>query len=70
MVRNLAKKAKYYAEAYRLARMVTEKSIDALETYARNKIPLDKLQEKVAWRDRSIIALRGLKDARGTVERG
>ena len=52
------------------ADVVTDKSIDALETYARNKIPLDKLQEKVAWRDRSIIALRGLKDARGTVDRG
>ena len=37
------------------ADVVTDKSIDALETYARNKIPLDKLQENVAWRDRSII---------------
>ncbi|MEF2551040.1 3-hydroxyacyl-CoA dehydrogenase [Aurantimonas sp. A2-1-M11] len=50
--------------------VVTPRSIAALDDYARRKIPLDALQDKVAWRDRSIVALRRLKDERGTADRG
>jgi L-gulonate 3-dehydrogenase len=50
--------------------VVTPQSIERLEGYARAKIPLDSLGEKVAWRDQSIIALRRLKEERGTVDRG
>ena len=57
------------AQELGFADVVTPKSIDALEDYARKKIPLDSLQEKVAWRDKSIIALRRLKEERGTVDR-
>ncbi|NDV87913.1 3-hydroxyacyl-CoA dehydrogenase [Aurantimonas aggregata] len=51
------------------ADVVTPHSIDLLEDYTRTKIPLDSLGEKVSWRDQSIIALRLLKDERGTVDR-
>jgi 3-hydroxyacyl-CoA dehydrogenase len=49
--------------------VVTPQSIALLEDYTRAKIPLDSLGEKVAWRDQSIIALRRLKEERGTVDR-
>lgn len=52
------------------ADVVTPQSIAMLEDYARAKIPLDALGDKVAWRDQSIIALRRLKEEQGTVDRG
>jgi L-gulonate 3-dehydrogenase len=57
------------AQELGLPDVVTPQSIERLEGYTRAKIPLDSLGEKVAWRDQSIIALRLLKQERGTVDR-
>ena len=42
---------------------------NTLDAYARSRIPLEALPEKVAWRDESILALRALKAERGSVDR-
>jgi hypothetical protein len=42
---------------------VTPETIDRLEAYARAQLPIAALGERAAWRDRSIVALRGLREA-------
>jgi hypothetical protein len=42
---------------------VTPETIDMLEAYTRARLPIEALGERTAWRDRSIVALRGLKEA-------
>lgn len=49
--------------------VVTPQAIERLETYARAKIPLEALRDKVSWRDRSIVALRKLKETHPPVDR-
>jgi hypothetical protein len=34
-----------------------------LEAYTRAQLPIEALGERTAWRDRSIVALRGLREA-------
>jgi hypothetical protein len=43
--------------------VVTPEAIDRLEAYARAQLPIEALGERAAWRDRSIVALRGLREA-------
>ena len=43
--------------------VVTEDTIAALEAYARSQLPIEALGKRTAWRDRSIVALRGLREA-------
>jgi L-gulonate 3-dehydrogenase len=47
--------------------VVTPEAIDMLEAYARAQLPLEALGERIAWRDRSIVALRELKKAKSTL---
>ncbi len=56
------------AKDYGLGEVITPETVAELEAYARGRIPLDALHEKVAWRDQSILALRALKAERGTVD--
>lgn len=57
------------ARDYGLGEVLPPETVDALEAYARSRIPLEALPEKVAWRDQSILALRALKAERGTADR-
>lgn len=57
------------AEEYGLGDVLPPETIDRLHDYARSRIPLEALPEKVAWRDASILALRKLKAERGSVDR-
>jgi 3-hydroxyacyl-CoA dehydrogenase len=57
------------ATEYGLGKILDDEVIDTLEKYARSRIPLENLPEKVAWRDQSILALRTLKTERGTTDR-
>ena len=43
--------------------VVTPETIDMLEAYARAQLPIEALGERAAWRDRSIVALRALREA-------
>jgi L-gulonate 3-dehydrogenase len=47
--------------------VVTPETIDMLEAYARAQVPLEALGERAAWRDRSIAALRALREANPTL---
>jgi 3-hydroxyacyl-CoA dehydrogenase len=44
-------------------KVVTDETISALEAYARSQLPIEALGKRTAWRDRSIVALRQLKEA-------
>jgi len=54
---------------YGLGDVLPPETIETLDAYARSRIPLEALPEKVAWRDESILALRALKAERGSVDR-
>lgn len=56
------------AAEYGLGTLMNPSTLDKLEDYARSRIPLSALPEKVAWRDQSILALRALKVERGTAD--
>lgn len=56
------------AKDYGLGDILTPETIDVLDDYARSRIPLESLPDKVAWRDESILALRALKSERGSVD--
>ena len=43
--------------------VVTPETIDVLEAYTRAQLPIEALGERTAWRDRSIVALRRLREA-------
>jgi L-gulonate 3-dehydrogenase len=47
--------------------VVTPETIDMLEAYTRAQLPIEALGERTAWRDRSIVALRGLREANPSV---
>lgn len=53
---------------YGLGDVLPPETIETLDDYARSRIPLEALPEKVAWRDESILALRALKAERGSVD--
>jgi len=57
------------ATQYGLGKILDDDVVSKLEEYARSRIPLEALPEKVAWRDQSILALRALKTERGTTDR-
>jgi L-gulonate 3-dehydrogenase len=42
--------------------VVTPETIDMLEAYTRAQLPIEALGGRIAWRDRSIVALRQLKE--------
>jgi L-gulonate 3-dehydrogenase len=43
--------------------VVTPEAIDMLEAYTRAQLPIEALGGRISWRDRSIVALRQLKEA-------
>ena len=45
--------------------VVTPEAVAVLEGYARGRLPLDAIGDRTAWRDRSIAALRALKEGQG-----